>query len=122
MSQLLTQYQRNDIVLVPFPFTNLARQKARPSVVVSSASYNARMNDLVVAAISSQITIMDATFDLLSPITHPQFAITGLRVSSGIKAGKIIIEQSIVYRKLGMLPSDLMAQLEQRLRSVFDLK
>ena len=32
--------QRGDIVLVPFPFTDLSRQKARPALVVSPQNFN----------------------------------------------------------------------------------
>jgi mRNA interferase MazF len=107
---------------VPFPFTDLSRQKARPSVVISSPFYNARMNDLILVAISSKTGKIDPVLELLIPLSHPRFAVTGLRVLSVIKIGKIVtIDQSLVYHKLGSLPPDLMTQLEQRLRNVLDL-
>lgn len=122
MSYQPVHYQRSDIVLVPFPFTDLSRQKARPSVIISSLSYNARMNDLILVAISSKTGISDPVLELLIPLSHTRFGATGLRVPSVIKIGKIVtIDQALVYRKLGNLPADLMIQLEQRLRNVLDL-
>ena len=47
--------KRGDIVLVPFPFTDLTRQKARPTVVVSPQSFNTSSPDVILAAISSQL-------------------------------------------------------------------
>ena len=122
MSHQPVNYQRGDIVLVPFPFTDLSRQKARPSVVISSLSYNTRMNDLILVAISSKTGAIDPRFELLIPPSHLRFAATGLRVPSVIKIDKLVtIDQALVYRKLGSLPADLMTQLEQQLRNVLEL-
>jgi len=51
-----TRYKRGDIVLVPFPFTDLSSSKRRPALVISSDDFNGQMQDLVVAAITSQLT------------------------------------------------------------------
>jgi mRNA interferase MazF len=51
-----TRYRRGDIVLVPFPFTDLSSSKRRPSLVVSPDEFNDHMQDLVVVAITSQLT------------------------------------------------------------------
>src|SRR5215471_7477866 len=48
--------KRGDIVLVPFPFTDLTSSKRRPALVVSPDGFNDRADDLVVAAITSQLT------------------------------------------------------------------
>lgn len=122
MSNQLVVYHRGDIVLVPFPFTDLSRQKTRPSVVISSVSYNMQMKDLILVAISSKTGAIDPTFDLLIPLSHPRFAVTGLRVSSVARANKIVtLAQNLIYRKLGSLPADLMTQLEQCLLNTLDL-
>ena len=51
-----TRYKRGDIVLVSFPFTDLSSSKRRPALVVSPDTFNERMQDLVLAAITSQLT------------------------------------------------------------------
>ena len=55
MTQPMTGYEYGDIVLVPFPFTDLSRTKKRPAVVISSASFNAARPDLVIMAVTSQV-------------------------------------------------------------------
>jgi mRNA interferase MazF len=37
----MTAYERGDIVLVPFPFSDQTTTKKRPAVVISSSRYNA---------------------------------------------------------------------------------
>ena len=51
-----TRFKRGDIVLVPFPFTDLSSAKRRPALVVSPDEFNNHMQDLVVVALTSQIT------------------------------------------------------------------
>src|SRR5436190_8308664 len=50
-----TRYKRGDIVLVPFPFTDLSSSKRRPSLVVSPDWFNSSNQDLVLVGITSQI-------------------------------------------------------------------
>lgn len=50
-----TTYKRGDIVLVPFPFTDLSSSKRRPALIVSPDSFNATNQDVVLVAITSQI-------------------------------------------------------------------
>lgn len=49
-----TRDTRGDIVLVSFPVTDLSSSKRRPALVVSPDSFNDTMQDLVLAAITSQ--------------------------------------------------------------------
>jgi mRNA interferase MazF len=51
-----TRYRRGDIVLVPFPFTDLSSSKRRPALVVSPDAFNDQMQDVVLVAITSQVT------------------------------------------------------------------
>jgi len=49
-------FQRGDVLLVPFPFSDLSATKVRPAVVVSSLTYHAAEPDLILAAITSQLS------------------------------------------------------------------
>src|SRR5262249_15589307 len=42
-----------DVVLVPFPFTDLSNAKQRPALVVSGDAFNSTREDVLVAAITS---------------------------------------------------------------------
>ena len=49
-------YQRGEVVLLPFPFTDLSATKTRPAVVVSSEIYHRVRSELLLAYVSSQVT------------------------------------------------------------------
>ena len=49
-------YKQRDIVLIPIPFTDLSSKKRRPVVILSNDEYNMNQEDIVVAAITSNIS------------------------------------------------------------------
>jgi mRNA interferase MazF len=51
-----TTYSFDDVVLVPFPFTDQSATKKRPAVVVSSEAYNRAKPDIILMAITSQVS------------------------------------------------------------------
>jgi len=48
----MTPYKCGDVVLLPFPFTDLSTSKQRPALIISSDWYNDNRNDVIVVAIT----------------------------------------------------------------------
>jgi len=44
----MTQYNRGDVILVPFPFSDQTTIKKRPAIIVSSNTYNSISQDVVI--------------------------------------------------------------------------
>lgn len=51
----MTTFDPWDIVLVPFPFTDLSKSKKRPALIISSADYNKGLN-VIIMFITSNIS------------------------------------------------------------------
>src|SRR3954452_5488921 len=56
-------YQRGDVLLVPFPFSDLSATKVRPAIVVSSHLYHNTEPDLLLAGITSNTIVLNADLD-----------------------------------------------------------
>jgi len=115
-----TRLKRGDIVLVPFPFTNLTTEKLRPAIVVSS---NPQEFDVVIAFISSIVPPgkLSATDFLLAP-NHPDFSQTGLKKASVFKMRKLLtIERARIIRRLGEVSPAIQEELEGRLKKALGL-
>ncbi len=50
----MTIYNRGEVVLVPFPFSNQTTTKKRPAVIVSANAYNNTSSDIVIMAITGK--------------------------------------------------------------------
>jgi mRNA interferase MazF len=96
--------QKGDIVLVPFPFTDLTQTKLRPAVVLYAESTN---NDVTLCFITSQGIDTLFTDEFLLDTTDPEFSSTGLKVSSKVRVTRMItIERKLITRRLGTLGSN----------------
>ncbi len=101
---------KGDLVLIPFPFTDLSTAKQRPALIVSSNWFNRQQNDIIVMAITSQIPVQVSTNEyLLSPADLRD---SGLPKASIVKLGKIVtIDQKLVKKRLGKLSERTMLSI-----------
>ena len=99
---------RNDIVLLPIPFTDLTSRKVRPAVVIGRNGV-----DLFLVPISSVLSNTDF------PVKEWKAA--GLNVASGIKAQLSTVEERLVVKVVGKLTSLDAQVLNERLRSWLQL-
>lgn len=83
---------RNDIVLLPIPFTDLSSSKVRPAIVVGFGSH---AGDLFVVPVTSQL--YNADF-LLKDWRH-----AGLNVPSGVKGQICTVEDRLIRKVMGGL-------------------
>lgn len=110
-------FQRGDVVLVPFPFSDLSTTKVRPAVVVSGSLYHATERDLILSAITSKITAMTGPLDYV--LNDWQAA--NLRYPSALKPVLFTLDPVRVLHRIGALtPSDL-AEVDRRLRRALEL-
>ena len=104
---------RGDVVLVPFPFTDLTAAKRRPAVVVWS---DPAQVDFLLAFISSQPVGRPAIGELTLLPTHPEFAMTGLAAPSRVRVTKLVtLSGALLKRWLGRLGPLLIADLDRAL-------
>lgn len=54
MTKSSTTCNPGDVVLVPFPFSDLSQRKLRPAVVISDGAYRAAHGDVVLVALTTQ--------------------------------------------------------------------
>ncbi len=92
---------RWDIILVPFPFTDLTTSKKRPALVISPDNYN-RGQDLIIAFITSQLNTKPRPGDYLIGAWRE----SGLPKPSMLRMKIATIDRNIVIKKLGVLVAD----------------
>lgn len=115
-----TRFARGDIVLVPFPFTDLTVEKLRPAVIVSAEPQEV---DIVIAFISSMVPPGELPVgDFLLAPNHPDFSQTGLKRASVFKMRKLLtIERIKIIRRLGKVNPAIQKELDSRLKEALGL-
>jgi len=103
---------KGDIVVIPFPYTDLNGNKLRPSVILAETNL-----DLTVCFITTQIGWQEPTDVLLTP--NPS---NGLKKLSLIRTSKIsTIDKSLAKGLLGkLLPADIL-ELNVKLKILLQL-
>lgn len=105
-------YNQGDILLIPVPFTDLTSTKKRPVLVISNDRYNRKTNDILVAAITSNVTEKDYTV-LISKL---DLDVGDLKVDSCIRVDKIYsLSQGIVINTFGKAKSHIMNSVKEKL-------
>ena len=105
--------KKGDIVLVPFPFTDLSGNKKRPAIVLIEAS-----KDVTVCFITTQLK-WQSEFDIRLNPTQ----INGLKKESLIKLSKIItLDKDLIIGLMGYLDKEYYQDLNENLINIFKLK
>ena len=104
--------RQGDLILVPFPFTDLSGSKIRPAVVLMNTSL-----DLTLAFISTQLHWQEPTDISLSPNNH-----NGLKKPSLVRLSKLAtIDLALLKGRLGELSAEELQQTHQNLRILLQL-
>lgn len=102
------------IVLVPFPFTDLSGSKLRPVLMMRSASR--RYDDWLVCMVSSQLQQAEPDLDEIIRQDEAEFAATGLKASSVVRLSRLaVIDGDMLVGCLGTISDERLESLCQRL-------
>jgi mRNA interferase MazF len=102
-------YRQRDIVLVPFPFSDLSGQKVRPVLILSNDAYNQQSADVVVCGLTTNLS--PAPYSIIIEVTDVEQPGT-LRHKSKIKADTIAsLEQSILIKQIARLKLPVFKQV-----------
>ncbi len=104
---------KGDIVLIPFPFSDLAGNANRPALVLISTEF-----DITVSFITTQLK-WQLEFDVLVEPSNNN----GLKKTSLIRLNKFAtIDKDIVLGKLGIIDNNDMQKVNRNLINVLQLK
>lgn len=94
---------RNDVVLLPIPFTDLTSRKVRPAIVIGRSG-----TDLFLVPISPQLSNTDFALK--------DWRAAGLNVPCGVKSQIATVEEKLVIKIVGILTATDQQLLDERLR------
>ncbi len=108
--------EQKDLVLLPYPFTDLENSKVRPALVVSNEVFNKKSRDRIMIPLTTVLN--DAPYSRF--ITQDDLQSGKLVKPSRIRADKIFsVEQGKILMKIGRLKEAVFAQVKIELLKVF---
>ena len=111
MSKRYLASQR-DIVLIPFPFSDLSQNKFRPAIVMSNNRYNRKFHDFIAIPLTSNPNTRNHTVI----ITNKEMETGNIPIDSVAKADKVFsLEQKIITRVFGQLRQDVFDRVSEEL-------
>jgi mRNA interferase MazF len=104
----VAKFVKGDVVVVPFPFSDLTQAKRRPALVVSMPEGD----DLILCQITSQY-VRD---NYAVPLDDKDFETGGLKQPSNVRPNRIFTADShIVLYRVGGLRRDKLSEIIERL-------
>ena len=106
---------KGDVVLFPYPFTDLKTKKVRPAVVISN--HDVKYSDVFVVPLTSKIFNLSEGEFILS-----KWLQAGLNVETAVKRGCYLANSDIILKRVGKLVGADLTQIENSLKTWLDLK
>ncbi|MBO9684147.1 MAG: type II toxin-antitoxin system PemK/MazF family toxin [Flavisolibacter sp.] len=105
-------YKQREIVLVPFPFSDLSSSKKRPVLILSNSAYNNKFSDVLVCVITSNLFQDDYSVSL----NNDDLEVGILPEQSIIKCHKLFtIEQSQIIKRFSMISGQKFEEVCKRI-------
>jgi mRNA interferase MazF len=106
--------QAGQIVVTPFPHTDLSIAKLRPVLLLRQAS--ARFDDWLVCMVSSQLQQADVGLDEVLTAADADFAASGLKASSVLRLSRLaVLDGGSLVGSIGSIDPQRLTAIRQRL-------
>lgn len=106
-----TKFRQGDILIVPFPFTNLNSVKQRPVLVLSKNNYNRNSEDLIVCGITSNLREENNSILINNDSLIDGF----LPRSSLVKVDKLFsVHKSLIKKRIGIVSDEIFSEVRRK--------
>ena len=114
--------KRGEVIPVYVPNIGSLGGKVRPALIVQSDHNNARLNETIIAAITSNTSRVHEATQLLIEVATPDGSASGLLHDSAVRCERLhSIPQVDVRRVIGKLSDALMRQIDDCLKAALGL-
>ncbi|MFH1198163.1 MAG: type II toxin-antitoxin system PemK/MazF family toxin [bacterium] len=113
------KFNQREIVLVPFPYSDLSSTKKRPVLIVSNDKYNSEYDDVIVCVVTSNV--FSDEFSI--PLTDSDLEYGILPESSVVKTHKLFtIHKSKILKKFSYVSPEYYNKIFKTLQNLFSNK
>lgn len=108
--------KQKELVLLPYPFSNLEKSKVRPALVVSNNSFNLKSDDCLMVPLTS--IIKEEPYSLI--INQKDLSSGKLLKESRIRCDKLFsVEKNLIIMKIGTLKTEIFDKVKSDIFKIF---
>ena len=108
--------QQKELVLLPYPFSDMEGTKVRPALVVSNNSFNKKSADCVMVPLTT--VIKEEPYSIV--IDQENLSSGKLLKQSRIRADKLFcVEKNLIMMKIGMLKTETFDKVKEEVFKIF---
>ena len=109
-------FQRGDVVLATLPFVTRPGSKLRPVLVIQNDANNARMQNTIVAFITTNLSRSHLPTQVPIEVNTPAGRQSSLIADSVVTCENLITIRQTQARPIGSLPPDVMQKVDAALK------
>lgn len=107
-------YKQGDIVVIPFPFTDLSQRKRRPALVISNDTVNTTGDYLL-----AQITSKNRRDKLSVAIVNDDYQGKPLPIASYVRIHKLFcLNESLIEKKVSVVTESFVERVNQKINTL----
>ena len=115
IASLINPLQK-EIVLLPYPFSDLENRKVRPAIIISNNPFNKKSHDCIAIPMTS--VIKEIPFSVL--VSQQDLSAGKLLKISRVRVDKIFsVEKRLILKKVGILNNQAFEKIKFVLDKIF---
>ncbi|MDD3264012.1 MAG: type II toxin-antitoxin system PemK/MazF family toxin [Candidatus Nanoarchaeia archaeon] len=108
----MERFVKGDVVIIPFPFSNLEKTKKRPALIIA----NLEGNDYILAQITSHLK--NDNYSII--ISNDDFYSGNLNLLSMLRPNRLFTaEKSLFLYKIGSLKKEKIKEIQDKIIEIF---
>ena len=110
------QVNQRELVLLPYPFSDMEGTKVRPALVISNNSFNKKSDDCIMVPLTA--IIKNEPYSII--INQKDLSSGKLLKQSRIRADKIFcVEKNLIIMKIGVINEEIFEKVKSEIMKIF---
>jgi len=108
--------QQKELVLLPYPFSNLKERKVRPALIISNNTFNKKSTDCIMVPLTT--VIRDVDYSIL--LKQEDLTSGKLLKLSRIRVDKVFaVEKNLIIMKIGTVNNHVFSKIKKEVLKIF---
>ena len=113
---------RGDVVLIHIPFVGSQGGKVRPALIIQDDSLNGILQETIVAEITSNVSNVTRSHQVLVDISQTDGKGSGLISNSAVRCQRLhVVPKSDIRKKIGRMSPAFMLQVDVALKAALGI-